>query len=120
MTGRVLLTGGAGFIGSHVAEAYLAAGREVTILDDLSHGRIENIPRGARFVRSDINAPEARELAATGGFDVLNHHAAQMDVRVSVADPLFDARANILGLLNLLEGARKGGVRRVVESISIP
>ena len=117
MTG-VLVTGGAGFIGSHVADAYLAAGYDVTVLDNLSSGRRENVPARARFVHADIGAPEARELLATGGFTVLNHHAAQMDVRVSVADPAFDARTNLLGLLNLLEGARAGGVTRVVFASS--
>ena len=118
MTGRVLLSGGAGFIGSHVADAHLAAGYEVTILDNLSSGRRENVPRGARLVRADIGSPEARKLLATGGFTHLNHHAAQIDVRVSVTDPVRDAQVNILGLLNLLEGAREGGVRRVVFASS--
>ncbi|GBD32897.1 UDP-glucose 4-epimerase [bacterium HR33] len=115
---RVLVTGGAGFIGSHVAEAYLEAGWEVTVLDDLSTGRRENVPRGARFVKADVGSAEARRLLASGDFDVLNHHAAQMDVRVSVSDPLFDARVNLLGLINLLEGVREGGVRRVVFASS--
>src|SRR6266850_4625296 len=110
---KVLVSGGAGFIGSHVAEQYLAAGFQVTVIDDLSSGRLENLPRGAKFVRCDIGSEEARSLAATG-FDILNHHAAQMDVRVSVADPRRDARVNLDGLLNLLEGARAGGVQRVV------
>lgn len=118
MTGRVLLTGGAGFIGSHVADAYLADGYEVTVLDNLSSGRQENVPRGAKFVRADVGSPEARRLLATGGFTHLNHHAAQIDVRVSVADPARDAQINILGILNLLEGAREGGVRRVVFASS--
>lgn len=115
---RVLVTGGAGFIGSHVVEAYLEAGWEVTVLDDLSTGRRENVPRGASLVKADVGSDEARRLLATGGFEVLNHHAAQMDVRVSVSDPIFDARVNLLGLLNLLEGAREGGVRRVVFASS--
>lgn len=114
----MLITGGAGFIGSHVADAYLAAGYAVTVLDNLSSGRRENVPRQARLVQADIGTPEARELLAGGGFAVLNHHAAQMDVRVSVADPAFDARTNLLGLLNLLEGARRGGVTRVVFASS--
>lgn len=113
-----LVTGGAGFIGSHVADAYLAAGYEVTILDNLSSGRLEHVPRGARFVRADVESEEARQLLERGGFDVLNHHAAQLDVRVSVTDPALDARVNLLGLLNLLEGARRGGVRRVVFASS--
>lgn len=118
MTERALVTGGAGFIGSHVADAYLAAGYEVTILDNLSSGRPENVPAAATLVRADIGSHEARALARDGGFTVLNHHAAQMDVRVSVRDPELDARENIMGLLNLLEGARAGGVRRVVFASS--
>src|SRR2546426_5414008 len=118
MTRRVLLSGGAGFVGSHVAEAYLAAGDEVTVLDDLSTGRRENLPRGVRLVHADIRSAEARDLLAQGRFELLNHHAAQMDVRRSVADPLFDLDVNLRGLLNLLEGARLGGVRRVVFCFS--
>jgi UDP-glucose 4-epimerase len=118
MTGRVLLTGGAGFIGSHVADAYLGAGYEVTIIDNLSSGREENVPRGAKLVRTDIGSAEARKLAATGKFTHLNHHAAQIDVRISVAEPQRDAQINILGLLNLLEGARDGGIKRVIFASS--
>ncbi|HEY6108066.1 MAG TPA: NAD-dependent epimerase/dehydratase family protein [Gemmatimonadales bacterium] len=118
MTRRVLVSGGAGFIGSHVVEAYLAAGDEVCVLDDLSTGKAENVPSAAKLVRADIRSPEARALVAGGGFTVLNHHAAQMDVRRSVEDPVFDAQVNVLGLLNLLEGARAGGVRRIVFASS--
>ena len=118
MTQRVLVTGGAGFIGSHVADRYLAEGFEVTVLDNLSSGRRENIPEAAEFVHTDVGSEEAKRLLETGRFTVLNHHAAQMDVRVSVTDPVFDAQTNILGLLNLLEGARAGGVERVVFASS--
>jgi UDP-glucose 4-epimerase len=118
MKRRVVVSGGAGFIGSHVVRAYLAAGDEVTVLDDLSSGRVENLPAGVPLVRVDVRSPEARALVATGGFAVLNHHAAQMDVRRSVEDPMYDAQVNVLGLLNLLEGARAGGVRRVVFASS--
>ena len=118
MSGKVLITGGAGFIGSQVADRYLTEGFDVTVLDDLSSGKIENVPKGATFVQADIGSEEARELLATGGYTVLNHHAAQMDVRVSVANPLFDARTNVLGLLNLLEAARGGSVERVVFASS--
>jgi len=118
MSRRVLVTGGAGFVGSHVADAYLAAGDDVTVLDDLSTGRRENVPRGVRLVQADIRSPEARELVARGGFSLVNHHAAQMDVRRSVADPLFDAAVNVIGLLNVLEGARAGRVGRMVFASS--
>src|SRR6188472_3074371 len=103
MSGRVLVTGGAGFIGSHIAEAYLAGGWEVVVLDDLSRGHEKNVPPGARFVRADIRSPEARRTIATGRFDVINHHAAQIDVRVSVDRPAFDSEINVVGLVNLLE-----------------
>jgi UDP-glucose 4-epimerase len=116
--GSVLVTGGAGFIGSHVADHYLRGGYEVTVVDDLSTGKVENIPEAAEFVHADIGSPEVRQLLERTGFDVLNHHAAQMDVRTSVSDPAFDARVNILGFLNLLEGARAGGTKRVVFASS--
>lgn len=118
MTERVLVTGGAGFIASHVADHYLARGDDVTVLDNLSSGRRENVPPKAQFVEADVRSPEARTLLADGGFTVLNHHAAQMDVRVSVAQPALDADINLLGLLNLLEGARAGGVTTVVFASS--
>jgi UDP-glucose 4-epimerase len=118
MTRRVLVSGGAGFIGSHIVAAHRAAGDAVTVLDDLSSGRVENLPPDVPLVRADVRSAEARQLVASGGFAVLNHHAAQMDVRRSVEDPVFDAQVNVLGLLNLLEGARAGGVRRIVFASS--
>ena len=118
MSGRVLVTGGAGFIGSHIAEAYMRGGWEVVVLDDLSRGNERNIPKGAKFVRADIRSPEARKTLASGGFDVVNHHAAQIDVRVSVDRPAFDSEINVVGFVNLLEGAGEGGVRRVIFASS--
>lgn len=118
MAERVLVTGGAGFIGSHVVAAHRAAGDAVTVLDDLSTGRRAHVPAGVRLVEADVRSAEARALLAEGGFTVLNHHAAQIDVRKSVADPVADASVNVLGLINLLEGARAGGVRRVVFASS--
>jgi UDP-glucose 4-epimerase len=111
---NVLVTGGAGFIGSHVADAFLAAGDRVWVVDDLSSGKRENLSPEVTFVEADIGAPEVRGLFREVGFDVVCHHAAQIDVRVSVADPRKDARINIDGLLNLLEGARETGTRRIV------
>ncbi len=115
---RVLLTGGAGFIGSHVADQLVAAGTGVTVLDDLSSGRRDQVPGDAEFVHLDIRAPAARSLVASGRFDTLVHLAAQVDVRVSVDRPGFDADVNVGGLLNLLSGAKAGGIRRVVFASS--
>src|SRR5439155_26908764 len=100
----VLVTGGAGFIGSHVSEAYVRAGYHVTVLDDLSRGRRENVPRAAEFIHADIRSLEARRLAASGRFSLVNHHAAQIDVRRSMRDPQADAAVNLDGFLNILEG----------------
>ena len=111
---KVLVTGGAGFIGSHVAEAYLAQGNQLWVVDNLSTGKRENVPSQATFVEMDIRDEGIRELFREVEFDLVNHHAAQIDVRVSVADPSYDAQVNLLGLLNLLEGAREVGTGRFV------
>ena len=115
---KIVVTGGAGFIGSHVAEIYLVAGHEVWIVDDLSTGTQINVPAGAHLVQADIADEAVRRLLVDEQIDVVNHHAAQMDVRRSVADPLFDARVNILGLLNILEGARQARCRRIIFASS--
>jgi UDP-glucose 4-epimerase len=112
--GTVCVTGGAGFIGSHVAEAFLAQGRRVLILDNLSGGRRENVPPGAELHVLDIRSKEAAELVRESGIEILVHHAAQMDVRRSVEDPIFDADVNVLGSLNMAEAARRGGVRQIL------
>ncbi len=110
----ICVTGGAGFIGSHVAEALVGLGHEVLILDDLSSGRKENVPQGAELIVADIRSPEAARMIVDRGVEILVHHAAQMDVRRSVEDPRFDSDVNIGGFLNLLEAARQGAVRHVV------
>lgn len=112
---RVLVTGGAGFIGSHVADAYAAAGADVWVLDNLSRGRRANVGVGIRLVELDIRDPGVDALFRdVGGFDIVNHHAAQVDVRISVDDPRLDASINIDGLLNVLECARRHGTERVL------
>lgn len=111
---KVLITGGAGFIGSHVADAHLKRGDRVWIVDDLSSGRLQNVPSEATFHRLDIADPAVGDLIRHVRFDVVNHHAAQIDVRRSVADPVLDARVNLLGLVNILEAARQTRTRRVV------
>lgn len=115
---KILVTGGAGFIGSHVAEAYVAAGHEVVVVDDLSSGKPHQVPAGARLVQMDVRAPEIREVFRAERPELLSHHAAQMDVRRSVADPEFDASVNLMGLLNLLEAGRENGLRRVLFASS--
>lgn len=111
MSRRVLVTGGAGFIGSHVAELFLGRGYAVEIIDDLSSGKRENVPAGAALHVADIGAPESARIVREGGFDVICHLAAQIDVRKSVTDPRFDATVNILGTLNLLEAVRASGAK---------
>lgn len=111
---KVLVTGGAGFIASHVAEAYLARGAEVWVVDDLSSGKQANVPEGAHFVHMDVRDGDLRNLFREVRFDLVNHHAAQIDVRVSVNDPAKDAGINVMGLLNVTESALEVGTRRVV------
>ena len=102
----VRITGGAGFIGSHTAERFLAEGWTVHIVDNLVSGKRENLPAGAAFHQHDIRDPAAAELVAALKPQAIVHLAAQMDVRKSVADPMFDASTNIIGSLNLLEAVR--------------
>jgi UDP-glucose 4-epimerase len=111
---RILVTGGAGFIGSHVVDTYIEAGHQVTIVDDLSTGRRENLNPAATFYEIDIRDPQLAEVFEREQPEVVNHHAAQMAVLVSMRDPCFDADVNILGSLNLLECARTHGTRKVI------
>jgi UDP-glucose 4-epimerase len=115
---RILVSGGAGFIASHIVDAYIQLGHEVTIVDNLSTGQRENLNPKAKFIEIDIRDPKVAEVFDSTHFDLVNHHAAQMDVRRSVNDPLYDASVNILGVLNLLECCVKSGVRRVVFASS--
>jgi UDP-glucose 4-epimerase len=109
---RILVTGGAGFIASHIADAFINEGHSVTILDNLSTGFEKNINPKAKFVKGDICDKEISSLFEKEKFDIVNHHAAQMDVRKSVADPAFDANTNIIGTLNLLQNSVKTGVKK--------
>jgi UDP-glucose 4-epimerase len=111
---KILVTGGAGFIGSHVVDLFLEKGFEVIILDDLSTGRASNINSQAKFYQMDIRDPKIRDIFEAEKPDYVSHHAAQMDVRRSVAQPLFDADVNILGSINLIECAKEFGVKRFV------
>jgi UDP-glucose 4-epimerase len=102
---RILITGGAGFIGSTAADLFLQAGWDVAVLDDLSSGRRENVPAGARFYPVDVRSAAVHEVIAKERPQVLCHHAAQIDVRRSMADPRHDADVNVGGLLNLMQAA---------------
>lgn len=115
---KVLITGGAGFIGSHIADGAIAAGHQVVVLDNLSSGKRENVPAQADLVEGDIRSDEAAALVRTGGFDAIIHQAAQIDVRKSVTDPRYDADVNLLGMLNLLEAASAAGVERFLFASS--
>jgi len=106
MSKRVLVTGGAGFIGSHVSDVFIANGWAVEIIDNLSSGKRSNVPAAATLHEVDVRSPEASRIVQDGAFDVIVHLAAQIDVRRSVSDPLFDASVNILGSLNILESVR--------------
>lgn len=111
---KILVTGGAGFIGSHVVDLFVSNGYEVVIVDDLSTGRASNLNPAAKFYQMDIRDPKLREVFEGERPDFISHHAAQMDVRRSVAQPLFDADVNILGSINLIECAREFNVRHFV------
>jgi len=115
---QVLVTGGAGFIGAHSVRALLSRGHRVTVVDDLSHGRRESLPPGTELRVVDVRAPELPAVFSGRQIDAVLHLAAQMDVRRSVADPLYDASINVLGTLNTLEAARRSGVKRFVFASS--
>ena len=108
----ILVTGGAGFIGSHVVECFLSAGYRVEVIDDLSTGRSANVPTGVILHPVDIASREASRIIEAGRFDVVAHLAAQVDVRKSVVDPATDAQTNIIGALNVLEAVRAGSAHR--------
>ncbi|MHB8337994.1 MAG: NAD-dependent epimerase/dehydratase family protein [Ignavibacteriaceae bacterium] len=109
---KILVTGGAGFIASQVSDAFIAEGNEVFVVDNLSTGFEKNINPNAKFIKADICDKKLIDLFEKEKFDVVNHHAAQMDVRRSVADPAFDANTNILGTINLLQSCIKTGVKK--------
>jgi UDP-glucose 4-epimerase len=109
---KLLITGGAGFIASHVADAAIERGHSVVIVDDLSMGKMENVNPRAKFIKMDIRDHAMSGLFREEQFDVVMHHAAQMDVRKSVDDPQFDASVNIVGTINLLENAKEFGVKK--------
>ena len=115
---RILVTGGAGFIASHVVDAYVERGHEVTVVDDLSSGLRENVNPKAKLIVADLREPQTVDALRGRAFDLVNHHAAQIDVRVSVADPAADAELNVVATLRLLQAMIEEGVKRVVFASS--
>ncbi len=118
---RILLTGGAGFIGSHIADAYVAQGHEVLVLDSLwehGGGRRENVPQQAHFVHMDVRDAGIDRIVQEFKPDVVNHHAAQHSVAISSRDPKFDADVNVMGLLNVLDSSVRAGARKVIFASS--
>lgn len=115
---RILVTGGAGFIGSHIVDAYLNQGHHVVAVDNLSTGNKLNLNPRARLVIKDVRDLSLSRLFRKECFDVVNHHAAQVDVRKSVSDPMFDAGVNLLGLINLLELSRLNKVKKFIFAAS--
>ncbi|MFB0565464.1 MAG: NAD-dependent epimerase/dehydratase family protein [Candidatus Aminicenantaceae bacterium] len=115
---KILVTGGAGFIGSNVVDAYIEKGYEVVVVDDLSSGKKENLNKKAKFYRLDICDKVLEEVFKEERIDIVNHHAAQVDVRKSIADPAFDARINIEGSLNILENCRKYKIKKIIFASS--
>src|SRR2546426_1817730 len=114
---RCLVTGGAGFIGSHLAAALLQRGAEVTVLDDLSTGHREDVPKEATFIRGDIRDQRAAARSVRGQ-EYVFHFAAQVGNVLSVADPLTNLEVNVAGSIRIFEEARKAGVRRIVYASS--
>lgn len=116
---KILITGGAGFIGSHIVEDYLDKGHRVWVLDDESSGHRRQVPKKANFMKGDVtDKSKLSNLFKRIRFDVVNHHAAQIDVRRSVSDPAFDAKVNIMGLLNVLALCVETKVKKVIFSSS--
>lgn len=116
---RILVTGGAGFIASHVVDEYVRLGHQVVVLDNLSTGVQANVNPEAELIPGDVRDLEAVEAAIDRGpFDLLNHHAAQLDVRLSVRDPRFDAETNVIGSINVFESAVRSGVRNIIFASS--
>ncbi|MBN1447160.1 MAG: NAD-dependent epimerase/dehydratase family protein [Bacteroidetes bacterium] len=115
---NILITGGAGFIGSNIADAYRESGHDIVIVDNLSTGRLENVPKGAAFYQMDIRDEGLADIIEEHGIEIINHHAAQIDVRRSVEDPRYDLSVNVLGSLNVIEAGLRHGISHFIFASS--
>lgn len=115
---KICVTGGAGFIGSHVAELFLSEGHDVVVVDNFSTGKESNIPSGARVERIDITTDEVDMLFQRERFDAVNHQAGHLELRTSVLKPIYDAEVNVVGSLRVLDAAQRSGVRNMVLASS--
>lgn len=108
---RILITGGTGFIGSHIADAYVRRGYGVDIIDNLSTGSLNNVNKKAELFKIDILDDEVEKIFKERKYEIVSHHAAQMNVRKSVEEPIFDIQTNIIGTVNILNNCVKNGVK---------
>ncbi len=115
---KILVTGGAGFIASHIVDAYIKAGHQVVVIDDLSTGSVDNLNPQADFYKDDIGSANIERIFEKYRFDVVSHHAAQINVRTSLRDPQFDARVNILGSVNILSLSAQYKIKRFIFASS--
>lgn len=115
---KILITGAAGFIASHIADAYINLGHDVCIIDNLVTGNKSNLNPKAKFYEIDIRDPKISEIFKNEKFDVINHHAAQIDVRKSVSDPVYDADVNVVGSINLLQNGVNSGIKKIIFASS--
>jgi UDP-glucose 4-epimerase len=111
---NILVTGGAGFIGSHIVNTYIEAGHHVTVIDNLSSGELRFLNTKAKFYKIDIHSPKLSEILKSNKIEAINHHAAQISVSESVCNPLFDAKSNIIGTLQLLQSAVSSGIGKFI------
>ena len=115
---KILVTGGAGFIGSHVVDLLIKKGHDISIIDNLSTGKKENLNKDAKFYKADIKSKFVEGIFKKEKFDVIVHHAAQINVRKSILDPVFDAENNILGSLNIIALSKKYNIKKMLYASS--
>ncbi len=115
---KILVTGGAGFIGSNIVDRLTKEGHEVVVIDNLSTGKLENLNKKAKFYKLDIGSPQTKAVFNKEKFDVVYHKAAQIDVQKSINDPIFDGDVNILGTINILEACKETNVKKIIYASS--